>query len=421
MANIRFRLRKPKEKNKLQSIYVVYSFGSNSKLYFSINEKTTPVQWSEEKQKIKVGNKKNTRINNILNDLKAVTEKKITDYKDKKEILTKEILKGFLTEYFNPKEKSEKNKDTLFDFIELHIKDKENNSSVATGRKLNIYTLYTYKQTFETLKDYAKSKKIILDFDNLNLDFYNNYINFLQSNNLALNTIGKRIKTLKTFLNSATKQGINKNLAYKDFKVITEKTQNIYLNENELKKIYDFDFSDNKRLEKVRDLFIVGCWTGLRFSDYKQINLENVTKNEIDILTVITQKTGQIVKIPLKKEVKEILTKYNGKAPYNITNQKFNEYVKEVCKEVGINENIRKTITKGGVLNKDTFEKYELVSSHTARRSFATNLYKNNFPAISIMQITGHTTEQSFLSYIKVTKEEHAQLLANHWNNFNKI
>jgi len=423
MANIKFRLRTPKLKNKLQSIQVIYSFGSNDKFVFSTGIKTTPKDWNSKKQIISVGNKKNHEINNLLTDLKSVVEEKIYNHVIKnKEILTKSILKDFLKEYFNPHK--QKKTDKLLSFIELFIKNSQNSISSFTGKIIAKGTYDNYIQTFKWLQKFEKEKNIILYFDNIDLNFYKDYVNFLQSKNFATNTIAKNLKGLRTFLNSATEKGINTNMTYKKpfFKIITEKTESIYLNEKELKQIYNYDFSENKKLEKVRDLFIIGCWTGLRFSDYKKIDIKDVNLiNEIEILTVVTEKTKQIVKIPLKKEVKDILNKYEGKAPQDVTNLKFNEYIKEVCRIVGINENIKKTITRGGVLQIETYPKYKLVGSHTARRSFATNLYKNNFPAISIMQITGHTTEQSFLSYIKVTKEEHAQLLANHWNNFNKI
>ena len=133
------------------------------------------------------------------------------------------------------------------------------------------------------------------------------------------------------------------------------------------------------------------------------------------MLTIQQQKTNEFVTIPLHPVFITIWNKYNGVLPANISNQKFNDNLKDVCREAGLKERVMKSITKGGKKQTTVYEKWQLVSSHTARRSFATNLYKSGFPSISIMQITGHKTESSFLKYIKVTKEEHAKMLMMHW------
>lgn len=127
------------------------------------------------------------------------------------------------------------------------------------------------------------------------------------------------------------------------------------------------------------------------------------------------QKTGGHVAIPLHPVFLKIWEKYDGQLPNNISNQKFNDYIKEVCQIAEINATVFKSITRGGRKETTSYEKWQIVSSHTARRSFATNLYLSGFPAISIMKITGHKTESAFLKYIKVTSEEHAKMLMEHW------
>ena len=218
------------------------------------------------------------------------------------------------------------------------------------------------------------------------------------------------------FLNNATEQGVNTNFAFKShrFKVISEESENIYLNETELIQIDKLDLTDKPKLDNVRDLFLIGCYTGLRFSD-----LSHLTNDDIkgDFIHIRQQKTGNPVLIPLHPVVKKIWQKHGNKPPRNISNQRFNEYIKEVCRLAGIDSPEHKAITKGGIKQSVKYKKYELVTSHTARRSFATNLYKSGFPSTSIMQITGHRTERAFLKYIKVTPEEHAKMLQLHWAN----
>ncbi len=234
------------------------------------------------------------------------------------------------------------------------------------------------------------------------------------SKRLSTNSIGKKITTLKTILNAATDRGVNTNTAFKSrrFTATREESDSIYLNDTDLDQLYKLDLTENTRLERVRDLFLLGAYTGLRFSDFTRLTADNITG---DMITMHQSKTGAKVTIPLHPITNTILQRYNGHAPKALSNQKMNEYLKELGKAANISEQVSKTITKGGKQITKNFQKWELISTHTARRSFATNLYKSGFPAQSIMQITGHKTERAFLKYIKATKEEHAKMLSLHW------
>jgi len=139
---------------------------------------------------------------------------------------------------------------------------------------------------------------------------------------------------------------------------------------------------------------------------------------------VKTQKTGEKVVIPLHWTVKNILEKYSETAkglPRDLSNQRMNDYLKEIGREVKIDEQIHRANTKDGLKVSTNVPKWELITTHTARRSFATNLYKNGYPTIGIMQITGHRTEKSFMKYIKVSHEENAEKLIQHWKTTNKL
>jgi integrase len=137
------------------------------------------------------------------------------------------------------------------------------------------------------------------------------------------------------------------------------------------------------------------------------------------MITIRQQKTDNPVQIPIHPVFREIWERYGG-LPLVISNQKFNDHIKDVCKAARINETVLKSITKGGKRITTSYKKWQLVSSHTARRSFATNLYRQGFPSIGIMSITGHKTETAFLKYIKVGKEEHAEMLMKHWQKLSK-
>jgi integrase len=225
---------------------------------------------------------------------------------------------------------------------------------------------------------------------------------------------------IKTFLSYATENGYNTNLFYqsKKFKTFAVPGFSIYLTEEEITAMYQKDFSESPHLERVRDLFVVGCWTGLRFSDFTAIKPENIEK---DYLHIKTFKTGEKVVIPIHPIVREVMAKYSGKyqnsLPSAISNQKMNDYLKEIAKTVDcLKVSVEAEYVKGGMEVIENKIKWELVTTHTARRSFATNVFKSGFPAISLMKITGHRTEKAFLLYIKVTPEENAQKLLLHWN-----
>jgi integrase len=125
-------------------------------------------------------------------------------------------------------------------------------------------------------------------------------------------------------------------------------------------------------------------------------------------------KTGEIVVIPLHWIVTAILQKYNYDLPRSISNQKMNDYLKEIGEKAGIDESVSITKFEGGIKVARTSNKYKLISTHTARRSGATNMYLAGIPAISIMKITGHKTEQAFMRYIQMTQEDNANKLIDH-------
>jgi integrase len=248
----------------------------------------------------------------------------------------------------------------------------------------------------------------------IDMDFYNNFISFLKAKNYAPNTIGGRIKILKKFLNEASERGLPVRDDYKKkgFAKPSEESVAVYLNETELIQMYRHDLSDNPKYAIVRDLFLIGCYTGLRFSDLSKLSPENI--NADNTISVKTVKTGAEVVIPVHPIVRAILEKYDHKLPKMPDNQLFNHRIGEVAKLAGINEIVCMEWTKGNERVKKSFEKHELVTSHTARRSFATNAYLRDVPTLSIMKITGHKTEKSFMSYIKMSQKDNALKLQTH-------
>ncbi len=216
-------------------------------------------------------------------------------------------------------------------------------------------------------------------------------------------------------MSEAFELDLHSNLSYRSswFIAIREESTSIFLTEQEIIDILDIDLTHNKMLELVRDLFVIGCYTGLRFSDYSNLSRDNIVG---DNLVVTTYKTGKVVTIPIHPVVQAIFDKYNGVLRIGISNQKSNTYLKEIGQLLpALLEKVTTTITKGATKYTERKARWQMLSTHTARRSFATNAYKRNIPTMTIMAITGHTTEKSFRKYIKVTETEHAEIFRKHW------
>lgn len=420
MANTTFKLRKPNS-NTSQIIYLIYRFGRNNKLTYSTQLKVLPKHWNFEKMRVRniVEALGKDAINERLNELYTVTETFCIERKAKGLGITVDMLRDFLDGYTGKTQLF--NENTLHGFIDSFISKSKDRINPKTGKTISYKVRREYERTYYYLKEYEQNRLNgkEVNFEDVTIDFYADFTVFLQSCNLSANTIGHKIQTLKIWLNEATDKGINTNLQFKNqrFKTISEKSDTVYLSKDELETIYKTDCKSEK-LNKVRDLFLIGAFTGLRFSDLTSITADHIKNHTIHIEQ---HKTGERVAIPLHPIVKDIWQKYDEQLPPVISNQKFNEYIKEVCKLAGIDNNEQKNITKGGMRVHQTFKKHELVTSHTARRSFATNLYLSGFPTISIMKITGHQTEKAFMSYIRVTPEQNADLLRTHWSNENEF
>lgn len=254
-----------------------------------------------------------------------------------------------------------------------------------------------------------------LTFDSVSNDFYTSFISYCNAKAYKQNTIGRAIKSLKFVMKVAYKEGVHMNEIFKDedFKANMVDVDNIYLTLDELDKLYNLDLSNDKVKERARDLFLIGCYTAQRFSDYSRFRPEHIktTSNGTKVIDIVTKKTKQRVIIPfLFPKLDILLKKYNYISPKTYE-QDLNEQIKEVGKKAGIDNHVIITEKKGGEMVETIYRKYDLIKTHTARRSGATNLFKMGYVPLEIMKITGHTSEATFLKYIKVSKEENAELM----------
>ena len=296
----------------------------------------------------------------------------------------------------------------------MFIEDAKEKNNQNTGKRVSEGTIKGYKVTKNILENFSKEQYKI-SFDKITIDWYYDFIDYCNKKNLSHNYIGKHIKTLKTFLSIAIEQNLTNNQSFKKFKVLKEESDNIYLTINELNELWKVDLSKDNKKEQARDLFLIGAFTGLRVSDYNNLTDRNISEiNGTRFLKVKTKKTGRVVAIPLHPIVDAILLKNNGKPPKNMPEQKLNLKIKEVCEDVGIDGIEYTEITRGGLRVTEKKYRYELVKSHTARRSFCSNAYLSGMSSIDIMSISGHNTEANFMKYLKVTPEQVAIKMSEH-------
>lgn len=440
MATINF-ITKSKRKSRLAPIYLRFRDGRQTDILIQTPGTIFPDYWNNKsqtfRQRILFTNefteKDKAAIEEKFEELKAKILKEKNNLKGNQP--SKEWLQAIIDKVYCKKQQGA---ETLSQYIQRFIdeaKDGTRLTSNSFNRKVfssgTIKSIKVFQLVFnefqgiyteKRLKGIAERKESprplkVVNFDDITIDFYNDFIRFMYDKKFSPNTIGKHIKTLKVIMRQSREEGLHNNNEFerKSFKALRQPVQNIYLTESELKKLFELDLSGNKDYEIARDVFLIGCYTAQRFSDYSRITSGNIRilENGKMVIDLIQQKTGEKVIIPVRQELKVILERYNFNLP-KTHEQKVNKYIKTIGKEAGITETVRVEESRGGMTVKKDLKKYELIVTHTARRSGCTNMYLAGIPVIDIMKISGHKTESEFLKYIKVSKEETALNLSDH-------
>ncbi|MFO7827863.1 MAG: site-specific integrase, partial [Bacteroidales bacterium] len=252
-------------------------------LYAKTNYSIEPENWDKRRQRIKQGRSHSVRdtINNSLSSLETIILD-LWNIQNDKSLLDSEWLQHKVDMYFKTKsqESKESQEVTLIGFVKKFIENIDEYVDRKTGKKLAERTKQKHKRTFDVLKDFVNAKYSGVLLKDINYQFYGDFLKYLTNKkDYAVNTVGKYISSLKVFLNQAKRIGIFIDLD--GFTKLSEVSDSVYLNENELLQIYEYDFSGNKRLERVRDLFIVGCWTGLRFGDLTSLTKDIIKEDKI--------------------------------------------------------------------------------------------------------------------------------------------
>ncbi|RXM40430.1 integrase [Chryseobacterium sp. CH21] len=402
--NYTFKLKQPNG-TKETLIYFRSFFNSENKNFiYSTGEKIKPNEWDFEGRQPNDLNGRTKRaeihrsVKMQLDRYSSYFTEIVNRYKNINEELTVDILK----QRFDEKFKKITVKSDFFRIYQEFLEEKEND---YTGNLISNSTLKRYKCNKTLLEEFENCYKVKVSLGKFDDKLYNKFLKYcIEEKKHSANTLHRNVGLLKTFLLWA----LNKKYTYNNNFIAFKKpakftTDEIALNYDQVEFIYNYDLSENKRLEKVRDLFIFGCTTGMRFGNYSTISRSDV---DGDFIRVIDLKSrSKSLAIPLNSISKSILEKYDFNLP-SITNQKMNEYIKEVFKKLEFTDEIKKTMKYGDELVDLKAEFWTRISSHTARRSFITIMKNKRVPDKVIMSYTGHTSLEVFNAYYRPSEED---------------
>lgn len=343
------------------------------------------------------------------------------------------------------KKQEKENRMTLDKYITQFIKSAQNGSRVTNrGTAYSLGTIKAIKTCVKQFRAFQTSQKHVFDFDDIDMKFYYDFMAYLQKRQYNINSAGKIVKQLKTILAAAESDGYHHNTIYKNpkFKGNRIDVDSIYLTMEDLDKIMAADISSlEPAAELVRDIFMVGVWTAQRVSDYNNISREaihttkkhwieevpdpnkkgetipTIRTKEITYIDIIQQKTGAKVSVPCRKELIQILEKYDYNLPH-VEDQTINRLIKQIAEKAGLDEPVTVESSKGGVKTKETKPKYKLVMSHTARRTGATLMFLAGIEAYDIIKITGHGDIDILKKYIKADQLDVVQKLTDKYDYF---
>jgi len=441
MATVNFLYRSTKDKANLH-LRLLYRyndndfvFGANTKFevlkdYWNenhiIDKKTKKIKGTKEvsilNKRLEVNNELNKIENHVLNAFNTVSFDEVN----------KEWLQTQIDYYYNPPQEAKQLPTGLLKYFDYFIEAKKNEITNGTQKKYNV--------TKHLLERYQKTKSTQIKIADVNDKFKVDFENYCLKNNYALNTISKDLRTIKTVCNHARYNGISTSHQLDKIKTPQHKTEKIYLTFEELTKIENIDKRRlNDNYDNAKDWLIISCYTGQRISDFMRFDKSMIRyeKNKQGILKPFIEftqvKTNKVMTVALHPKVIEILEKRNDDFPKIISDAKYNLYIKQVCRIAGITDVIKgsrltdinnEDKTEKKAKNKDEvkqfrkevgmYKKWELITSHIGRRSFATNFY-GTIPTTHLKNVTGHSTEAMFLNYLGKSNKDLAMELTNYF------
>jgi len=409
-----FNIKKPKGDKHTLILFSAYFKEEGRKFVYSTGESIHPNDWdfenkqpknlsgrTEKAEKQRVIKRQLDRYSNFFSDT-------IQNYKlANREVVITDIKDSFDVEFKRTKSISSK----FFEVYNIFLTEKKNDYTEDANSET---TIKRYEYNKKLLIDFQEYKKKKLHFNQIDKSFYNSFIDFcVNQKSHSANTLRRNVGLFKTFLYWGLENGYTYKTDFQKFKAPkAQQTDEIALSLIQIQEVFDFDLSNNERLEKVRDLFVFGCATGMRYSNYSKVEKKDILNGVIKVRDA--KNKDKSLEIPLNDFSNYILKKYDYNLP-KLSNQKFNDYIKEIFKLLGYDENIKKTIKIGKDLIEQINPMFERISSHTARRSFITIMKNKKIPDKVIMSYTGHKSLEVFNKYYKPNNEDRKDFMKTVW------
>ena len=409
------------KEREISPVAILVSF-RGQKYKKAIGETVTVKQWNSRTKLVRVTqqNTEASLVNDRIGEWRKAAERAVNHFKNAKSAPPKdEFFRVLNDERFGL---NDSQKSLLVPYFDRFISRYEGIRSTS-----QIKHYWGVKHTLEQYEEFIGRR---LHFDDIDMDFYNRFTSWFNTKGLSLNYLGEKIKILTVVMNDARQiDGLHKNdvTTLRGFATPFDYSDTIYLTVDQLMLIYRLRIDDEtvlplmknedrrpqnvtkkvNAMRKARDMFLIGAFTGLRFSDYSRLKPVNIVDG---VIRIRNKKTGVATAVPVHWVVQEIIDAgYDFDHP--LFEQKLNDQIKDVAKLAGLTDEVLINRNVGGTNVELIKKRYELISSHTARRSFATNAYKAGIPTMAIMKITGHKRETTFLRYIRITEKENAEML----------
>jgi integrase len=417
MASIKFFTKGNRNPN---TIYLRLTHGRKIDMSKSISLIIQNEYWNNKRGTVRQIAEFNNKLNfqNTLNDLKSNIIGNFNKNYAEGKTINGNWLEDLILSFFN--QSKENDLSFLLEYAKYHIENLPNKVQKNGKVGLAKATITKFNSTLQKILDYEKYKNKSIRFFEVDFKFHKDFIYFLHNKQqLNYNSTGKYLANIKAICKAAKRDGlkIHSDVEHPDFRVPKQETSFIILNFQDIDRIFECNFKETMYLNNARDWLIIGVWTGARAGDLLNFSSKNIKDGFIEYQA---QKTQQKVIVAIHPQVQEILSKG---FPYQISLQKYNDYIKKVCRLAGINQMVEgsKSVDiskskKSNVFRKvqGDYQKWELVSTHIGRRSFATNHY-GKLPTQVLMAQTGHKTEKMFLKYIGQGERDNAQILKEYW------
>lgn len=415
MATVNFLFRSTKNKAPL-NLRLLYRFNNidyviGAKTKFEVSKTYWDKQHKQKRPKdIEISNKQ-AEVNQELNKIENYILKAFNNADPL--AVDKKWLQLLMNHYYNPPQQGREIPKNLVSYIEFYIEERRHEVKPASVTKFNVI-----KHKMERFELHRKKPILI---NEINENFKREFADYYRSENYSINTAQRELGLIKTFCKHARSLEVETHPQLDKLRLEKEKVTKIYLSFQELEQIEN-TIELPEHLANARDWLVISCYTGQRISDFMRFTDKMIRIEEGKSLIEFTQKkTGKIMTVPLHKKVLGILQKRNGKFPRSISDQRYNDYIKDVCEKAKLNKMTAgskqvETGPESGNYRKEngTYPKWQLVTSHIGRRSFATNFY-GKLPTSYLIYITGHSTESMFLNYIGKSNKDMALEIANYF------